>query len=304
VPDDDCRDRRGRTIGVRIVLILVVLGVWSYRSVTLSAQHEHPEAPGPAAPAPSSSPAPDDQAVHQTPGSDRGPVLAPVTDADRRAAFPDVEGHTVHDDVLHAFVLVDQIEWRSGTGLASWDTRGWIGHDRNRLWFRTEGDWGDDRLMASQSHLFYGRAIARWWDLVAGVRQDVRPGPGQTWAAVGVQGLAPYWFEVEATAYVGAQGRTHVRLETEYELLLTNRVVLQPHVEIEIYGKTDPERGFGTGLTTSDIGLRIRYEVRRELAPYVGVVWSRKHFGTADRAREVGEAVSSTRLAAGVRFWF
>jgi copper resistance protein B len=230
--------------------------------------------------------------------------VPPITDADRRAAFPDVQGHTVHDDVTHVFVLVDQIEWRSGSGLASWDTRGWIGRDRDRFWFRTEGDVDDRRLVASQSHLLYGRAVARWWDVVAGVRQDVRPGPAQTWAAVGLQGLAPYWFEVEATAYVGAGGRTHLRFETEYELLVTNRLVLQPHVEVEIYGKADPERQLGAGLTTSDVGFRVRYEFKREIAPYVGIVWSRRHFGTARLAREAGESAGSTRIAVGVRAWF
>jgi copper resistance protein B len=119
-----------------------------------------------------------------------------------------------------------------------------------------------------------------------------------------VQGLAPYWFEVEATAYLGAEGRTHVRLETEYELLITNRLVLQPLAEVEIYGKSDPERGIGAGLSSADFGLRLRYEFKREFAPYVGVTWNHKFFDTADFAREDGESVRSTRLAVGVRLWF
>ena len=129
-------------------------------------------------------------------------------------------------------------------------------------------------------------------------------GPAQTWAAIGLQGLAPYWFEVEATAYIGAAGRTHVRREGEYELLLTNRLVLQPLVEVEIYGKSDPEHGIGAGLSSGDVGMRLRYEVRRELAPYVGVVWTQKFFGTADPAEAAGEGAAATRFAAGVRMWF
>ena len=132
----------------------------------------------------------------------------------------------------------------------------------------------------------------------------MRPGPAQTWAAVGVQGLAPYWFNVEATAYVGAAGRTHFRFETEYELLLTNRLILQPLVEVEVYGKSDPERGIGTGLSTADAGLRLRYEVRREFAPYVGLVWSRQFFGTADLAEATGGRSGGARLAVGIRLWF
>jgi copper resistance protein B len=140
--------------------------------------------------------------------------------------------------------------------------------------------------------------------VVAGVRQDFRPGNPQTWAAVGVQGLAPYWFEIEATAYIGADARTHARFEAEYDLLLTNRLIIQPLFELEMYGKRDPERGLGAGLTAFEAGLRLRYEIRRQFAPYLGVIWDRKLFSTADLARENGESVSSTKLAVGVRTWF
>jgi copper resistance protein B len=132
----------------------------------------------------------------------------------------------------------------------------------------------------------------------------VRPGPAQTWAAFGIQGIAPYWFDVQATGYVGGSGRTHVRVETEYDLLLTNRLVLQPMLETEIYGKSDPEHHFGAGLATLDVGLRLRYEIRREFAPYAGLVWSRKFFGTADLAEAAGETPAGWRLAMGVRTWF
>jgi copper resistance protein B len=184
-----------------------------------------------------------------------------------------------------------------------WDNKGWVGKDRNRIWFRAEGETDDGRLDAAQAHVFYGRAIARWWDVVAGVRQDLRPGGAQTWAAFGVQGLAPYWFQVEATAYVGPSGRTQLRLETEYELLVTNRLVLQPLVEIDIFGKADPSRGIGSGLSALDTGLRLRYEFRREFAPYVVVVWTRRFFGTGDRARAAGGEVSAARLVVGLRVW-
>lgn len=233
------------------------------------------------------------------------PQVPPLTDEDRAVAFPDVDGHSVHDDSVHFFVLFDQIEWQAGGGSrrGSWDTKGWVGRDINRLWFRTEGEFERDRLVGSQAHVLYGRAISPWWEVVAGIRQDVRPGPAQTWAAVGIQGLAPFWFDVEATAYLGASGRTHFRIETEYELLLTNRLVAQPLVEVEIYGKDDPTHGFGAGLSTGDLGLRLRYEIRRELAPYVGVVWQRKFFGTADLAKAEGEPVGQTRLVIGIRLW-
>jgi copper resistance protein B len=234
------------------------------------------------------------------------PFVPRLTDQDRQAAFPDVQGHTVHDNAVNYFVLFDQMEWQAGEGKngLNLDTKGWIGRDRDRLWFRAEGEGEDGSVHEAQTHLMYGRQFSRWWDVVAGIRQDLRPGPAQTWAAVGVQGLAPYWFEVEATAYVGSSGRTHARFEVEYELLLTNRLILQPLVEAEIFGKPDPERGIGAGLSTTDVGLRIRYEVRRELAPYIGVTWSRKWGETAEFAEAAGEDSAGARFVTGLRLWF
>jgi copper resistance protein B len=228
-----------------------------------------------------------------------------VTDEARQAAFPDVQGHGVHDTAVHYFVLFDQFEAQVGDGPGgfSWDTKGWVGRDRTRLWFRTEGERAGGRFDQAQTNLLYGRAISRWWDVTAGVRLDTLPDTPRTALAVGVQGLAPYWFEVEASAYVERSGRAHVRVETQYELLLTNRLVLQPLVEFEIYARADPERRIDAGLSTGELGVRLRYEFRREFAPYLGVVWNRKFFGTADYARSAGEPGSGARLAAGVRFW-
>ncbi len=233
------------------------------------------------------------------------PFIPPLTDEDRKAAFADVRGHTVHDNAVHYFVLADQLEWQSvaGGGL-NLDTKGWVGRDRNRFWFRAEGESEDGDLGEAEAHLLYGRQFSRWWDVVGGIRQDFEPGPAQTWAAIGVQGLAPYWFEIEATAYVGASGRTQARLEVEYELLLTNRLVLQPLVEVELFGKSDPERGIGAGLSTTEAGVRLRYEFRREFAPYIGVIWNRKFGGTADFAETAGEEVGGARFVTGLRLWF
>ena len=229
-----------------------------------------------------------------------------ITDADRAAAFPDVEGDTVHDNVVFAFVLFDQLEWQGGesAGGLSWDTKGWIGGDRDRLWFRTEGEAADGQLDDAEAHLFYGRAFARWWDVVVGVRQDVRPGPAQTWIAFGVQGLAPYWFDVEVTGYVSDAGQTAVRLEAEYELLTTNRLIVQPLVEANLYGKSNVERGIGAGLSNVEIGLRVRYEFRREFAPYLGVVWNNTFGETAEFAAASAEQTDGPRLVGGLRLWF
>ena len=262
-------------------------------------QHQHPTPPAPATPPPA-----EDHSAHLPAAVALPPSVPPLTDADRVAAFPDVIGHSVHDSAINYFVLFDQLEWQGGgNGGIDWDNRGWVGKDRHRFWFRTEGESDDGRLTKAHGSALYGRAVSRWWDVVVGVHQDLRPGAARTWAAIGVQGLAPYFFEVQATAYLGAAGRTHLRVETEYELLVTNRLILQPLVELDIDGKADPARRLGAGLTSVETGLRVRYEFRREVAPYLGVTWQRKFFGTADQARAAGEAVSRAQLVVGLRLW-
>ncbi len=278
-----------------------VLAVLLWASPALAQHHGHhdttqePPAPTPA----------EDHSGHQRPAAPLPPHIPPVTDEDRQAAFPDVRGHTVHDDAINFFVLGEQLEWRGDRRVSgfAWDMSGWVGKDIDRVWFRTEGDLDADRVEHAEVQVLYGRAVTRWWDVVAGVRQDLRPGSPQTWAAFGVQGLAPYWFEVEATAFVSPSGRTHLRLETEYDVLLTNRLILQPVVEVDVYGRDDIGRGIGAGLSSADVGLRLRYERRRELAPYVGVTWGTKFFGTADMATAAGDRTSGARLTVGVRAW-
>lgn len=244
----------------------------------------------------------------EAPSPQSGAAVPPLTDEDRAAAFPqDLHGHTVHDRAINYFVLFDQLEWQKdgdATQGVNWDFKAWIGGDLNRIWIHSEGASEQSRLEEGEVHVTYGRAFSRWWDVVAGVRRDTRPGPGQTWGTVGIQGLAPQWFEVQATLYVGESAATLARLEVEYELLVTNRLVLQPLVELSVYGKAIPERRIGAGVSSAEAGLRLRYEVRREFAPYVGLVWHRRFGGTADFSRAAGEDVGGWRIAAGVRTWF
>ncbi len=230
--------------------------------------------------------------------------VPPVTEDMRRAAFPDVHGHASHDRMVNTFVLFDQLEGQFGNGPGSvaWSQAGWVGGDINRVWFRTEGDGADGRLHEGDAHVLYGRAVARWWDVVGGVRQDFQPG-AQTWLAFGVQGLAPGFFEVQATAYVSDAGQTAARFELEYDLLITNRLVLQPVVEANLYGKTNAALGVGRGLSSAEAGVRLRYEFRREFAPYVGVTWGRTFVATTDLAGDEG-AGGRPRLVTGLRLWF
>ena len=139
---------------------------------------------------------------------------------------------------------------------------------------------------------------------VAGVGLGMGGGPGRGWLGFGGRGLAPYWFEVDAAAYVGESGRTALRLEAEYELLLTQKLILQPRIETNVYGKRDAARERGSGLSDLAAGIRLRYEIKREFAPYVGIERAAKFGGTADYARAAGEDVKETRLVAGLRFWF
>lgn len=298
-----------RAAVVRLVLIVTGLVLSTTRAPAFAQNDPHSghgqQAPPQTAPAaPSSAPGHDHAQAEGT--TDLPPFIPRLTDADRKAAFPDLEGHGLHGDAVNSFVLVDQLEWQAGEGpnRVNLDARGWVGRDRDRLWFRAEGDGEGARVGEAQAHVLYGRQFSRWWDVVAGIRQDFRPGSAQTWAAIGVQGLAPNWFEVQATAYVGPSGRTHARLEVGYELLVTNRLIVQPLVEAEVFGKSDPDRGIGAGLSTTDAGIRIRYEVRREFAPYVGVTWNQKWGTTGDFARGAGKPTGGARLVTGVRLWF
>lgn len=204
------------------------------------------------------------------------------------------------------YVLFDRLEWRdTAAGSAGvWDAQGWYGGDYDKLWVKTEGERVAGATEDARADLLWDRVVTRWWNLQAGVRQDFGGGPGRTWAAVGLQGVAPYWFDVQATLYVGEQGRTAARLETEYDLLLTQRLILQPEVEANLYGKDDPARRIGSGLSDLDVGLRLRYEIRRELAPYIGVAWQRRFGRSADFARSAGESTGDAQFLAGVRAWF
>ncbi|MBA3034236.1 MAG: copper resistance protein B [Gammaproteobacteria bacterium] len=211
------------------------------------------------------------------------------------------------DDLNFSQFVVERLEHvrdRDKQTLTVYDARAWIGGDYNRLVVKAEGEVKSGRIQESRTELLWGHAIAPFWDTQLGIRHDDGGGPGRTWAAVGIEGLAPYWFDVEATAYLGENGRTALRLGASYEALLTQKLILQPRFEANFYGKADPANEIGSGLSSTNVSLRLRYEVSKKFAPYVGVEWSNKHRGTADFAAAAGERTRDTRLVAGVRFWF
>jgi len=215
-------------------------------------------------------------------------------------------GMAMEDHPKLAFLRIDQLEaFRDAQGNGQqWEIEGGYGNNRDRLWMRSEGERSDGRLQEANVELLWQHAVAAFWDTQLGLRTDLGDGPDRHWAAFGIQGLAPYWFELEATGYVGATGRTAARLRAKYELLFTQRLVLQPELELNAYGKADPARGTGSGLSDASLGLRLRYEIRREVAPYVGLVWTRRFGGTADLARVRGETLFARQWVAGIRIVF
>ena len=232
--------------------------------------------------------------------------IPPITEADRAAAFPDVHGHKMHDNAINSLLLFDQLEYQNADegSVLAWDASGWVGGDIDRLWWRSEGERTNGTTEAAEVQAFWGHAIGPWWESVLGVRQDFKPGSPQTWAAAGVQGMPLYGLETEVTAYLGESGQSALRLESEYDILLTNRLILQPRAEANFYAKNDAERGYGSGLADTELGLRLRYEIVRQFAPYIGVSWGKVYGYSADYVREEGGDSSGARFVAGVRMWF
>lgn len=235
----------------------------------------------------------------------RSPIPV-ITSADRAAAFPDLPAHDMHQGSSHFMFVADELEWQDadeGSTLA-WDLNGWMGSDIDRLAFRSEGERTNGHTEEAELQLLWSHAIGPWWETVVGVRQDFKPGSPQTWVAFGVQGMPLYGLETEATAFIGEAGQSALRLEAEYDVLLTQRWVLQPKAEINLHGRNDERRGVGAGFSDASVGLRLRYEISRQFAPYLGVTWTRAYGSSADMQRADGEDTSEARLVAGIRFWF
>lgn len=203
-------------------------------------------------------------------------------------------------------LLVDNLETvrAPDNTSAEYDLQAWYGRTYDRAVLKAEGEVDAGRLAEARTELLWGHAVAAFWDAQLGARHDGGEGPNRSWLAFGVQGLAPYWFAIDAAVYVGESGRSALRLDVEYELLLTQRLILQPQVETNFYGKADVTRGLGSGLSDVGVALRLRYEIRREFAPYIGVERVFKFGDSADFARAAGADTAETRIVAGVRFWF
>ncbi|MBY0563688.1 MAG: copper resistance protein B [Hyphomonadaceae bacterium] len=210
-------------------------------------------------------------------------------------------------DIRTSVVIIDRLEATFGEGANGyvWDAQGWYGGDIHRFWWKSEGEGAiDGELETGEVEALYSRAFTPYFDFQAGVRQRYTPEADRTDLVVGVQGLAPYWFEVDVAAFLSNKGELSARAEAEYDLRLTQRLILQPRAEITLSAEDVPELAIGSGLTSAELGVRLRYEIRREFAPYVGIEWSSSFGDTRDYVEARGEDAEGARLVLGVRAWF
>lgn len=224
------------------------------------------------------------------------------------AALAQHQSKPVMDSMTHSKFLLDQFEhaFAEPSDALHFNFLGWIGGDYNRLWLKSEGEKRySGALEDTDVQVLYGRLISPFWDFQGGARYfRARPGaPSRGSAVIGVQGLAPYWFEVEAAAFISHKGEVSSRLEAEYDLRLTQRLIAQPRAEVNLAVQSVRELGIGRGFNDGEFGLRLRYEIRREFAPYAGIVWTSRFGQTADFARREGEPVRNLGLVLGIRMW-
>jgi copper resistance protein B len=215
-------------------------------------------------------------------------------------------GPPVEDEHVWVHGILDQLEGRvgdAGTNLR-WMGEAWAGPDEWKVWVKSEGERTNaGRVEDGQQEIYYSKPISTYWNVQVGGRYDLDSGPGRGWGAIGIEGLAPRFFHISATAYAGEKGVAG-KVEGSYDQLITNRLIFQPEAELNVYSENDPARRIGSSFSDIDAGLRLRYEITRKFAPYIGVVWEQKFGKTADLARAAGETAGDVRFAVGVRSWF
>ncbi|QLC27039.1 copper resistance protein B [Parasphingopyxis algicola] len=202
---------------------------------------------------------------------------------------------------------VDRLEAQIAAGEDAyvWELNAWIGGDIDKLWVKSEGEGAfGGSLEDAEIQALWSRAIGPFFDLQTGMRADFRPGPDRAHAVIGVQGLAPYFFEIDAAAFLSDEGDVTARIEAEYDQRLTQSLILQPRVELNLAAQDIPELGIGSGFSDLEAGLRLRYEFGPQFAPYIGVEWQHQFGDTADFARAAGGDPDRIAFLAGLRFWF
>lgn len=212
----------------------------------------------------------------------------------------------MEDDPVELKLMLDKFEVGrvNGNNVLAWESGLWIGKDLNKLWFKSGGERVGGKTEGTENRILYSRAVSPFWDLQAGWRHDTAPGESRDYATFGLQGLAPYYFETDANISFGKNNQVKLNLAFEYEMMLTQKLVLSPEIELNIYSQDDDAMGIGSGLSDMEAGLRLRYEVTREFAPYIGVNWAKKFGNTADFISDEGEDTSETLFVLGVRAWY
>ena len=211
-----------------------------------------------------------------------------------------------HGDIQIFWLQGDRLEYRARDGSDGylWDLQGYYGDDLNKFWFKSEGEGSfGEPIEQAEIQALYSRAIGPFFDLQLGVRQDLT-GPDRTHAVIGVQGLMPYMFELDAAAFLSNKGDLTARIEAEYDQRITQNLILQPRAEVNLSAQDIPELGIGSGIDNVELGLRLRYEIVREFAPYIGIEQEWRLGGSRDYARLEGEDPSVTNYVVGVRLWF
>jgi len=221
------------------------------------------------------------------------------------AATHGVQAAAEDDPLLYMF-KADQLEWRDGDeeNIGSFKGHLWAGKDLNKLWIKSEIEVTEDETEKSEWQLLYSRAIDANWDLQVGWRHDFKPEPERNWLALGFYGVSPYWFEIDSAIFVEEDGQVNLRLEAEYEFMLTQKWVLSPKIEMNWFSKDDDDLDIGSGLADLEAGLRLRYEITRQIAPYIGINYERLFGNTKDKVDAAGEETSDTQAVVGIRFWF
>lgn len=239
-------------------------------------------------------------------------VLAQVPSSDPQKLYPRKDWpQPVEDEVRRTFILADVLEYRASRegGDFRWDAEGWHGNDYNRIWFKSEGE-RNTALKADydvDAQLLYGRFLKRYYDFQIGPRIETQTFQGRNvtrlHGVVGIEGLVPYNYDIEALLFVSQNGDVSGRVTFTKDILLSQRLILQGRFETLLAAQRVERFTTGSGLNNLEGGLRLRYEARREFAPYVGVSFDRSFFGTADLVRAQGGDSAQIRFVAGIRFW-
>ena len=314
-----------RNVVLRTVLLVALTGgIIAPLAAPCAAQTQEPK-PAPAKPTPTpDSSKPDHSKMDMSkpmpetvPNAPAAPQQEPPKAKPGTTTLPNLSERSgwpspTADSETNGFLLFDNFEYQSGHGpdALRWDILGWRGGDVHRFWFKTEGRQISSTSQGSEYEVqaLYGKLIAPFFDLQAGIRFDQRlerdNKPRRVYAVLGLQGLSPYRFEIEPTLFLSQKGKLSGRFTGTYDILLSQRLILQPRLEANVAAQKDEEIGIGAGFNDAEVGFRLRYEIRRRFAPYIGVTWKESFGATHKLTLREGGDPTHFAVVVGVRTWF